>query len=105
MTIVERLDPKMISRHKKRGASSAQVADCKGKHPVQALHTVRTLLFVEVHDHFCVCMRSEAMTFALEFAAQHFEVVNLAVVGNPNRAVLVRYRHMAVCGKIEDGKA
>src|SRR6266496_2946354 len=45
------------------------------------------------------------MAFALELAAQLFEVINLAVVRNPNRAVLVRHRHMAVCGKVEDGKA
>src|SRR5439155_4039078 len=57
------------------------------------------------HDHFCIRVRSEAMTFAFELAAQLFEVVNLAVVRNPNRAALIRHRHMAVCGKVEDGKA
>ena len=58
-----------------------------------------------MHNHFCVRVRNKAMAFALELVAQLFEVVNLAVVRNPNRAVLIRHRHMAVCGKVEDGKA
>src|SRR5437868_13007642 len=44
------------------------------------------------------------MTFAFELAPKFFEVVNLAVVGDPDTAVLVRHWHVAVCRKIENGK-
>ena len=45
------------------------------------------------------------MTFALELVAQLFEVVDLAVVRNPNRPVFVRHRHTAVCGEVKNREA
>ena len=45
------------------------------------------------------------MAFALQFPAQLGEVINLAVVGNPDRAVFVAHRHVAVGRKIENRQA
>ena len=49
-------------------------------------------------------MRAKTVPLALEVAAQIGEVVNFAVVGNPDRAVFVAHRHVAVGRKIENGQ-
>ena len=45
------------------------------------------------------------MAFALQLAAKFGEVVDFAVVGDPDRAVFVAHGHVPIGGKIEDGKA
>src|SRR3954447_5554266 len=42
------------------------------------------------------------MALAFEFAAQVRKVVDFAVVGDPNAAVLVRHRHVSVGCEVED---
>ena len=45
------------------------------------------------------------MTFTLQLAAKFGKVVDFAVVGDPDGAVLVAHGHVAVGGKIKDGEA
>jgi len=45
------------------------------------------------------------MTFALQLTAQFGEVVDFAVVGGPDGAVLIAHRHVSAGGKIDDREA
>src|ERR1700722_8054738 len=102
MEIIERLDPKVIARHKQGRSGGAQVADREGKHAVQPLYAIRPLLLVKMNDHLGVGVRGEAMALAFEFLAKFGEVEDLPVVGDPDGAVLVAHRHVANCRKIEN---
>ena len=60
-----------------------------------------------MNDDFGVGVRTKTMRirFAFKFTAQIGEVVDLAVVGDPDRAVFVAHGHVAIGGKIENSKA
>src|SRR6185295_11799045 len=65
---------------------------------------VRAVLLVEVEVHLGVARRAEAVSLALEDYAQLTMVVDLAVLDDMNRAVLVRDRLVAA-GEVDDGQA
>ena len=105
LRVVEGLHAKMIARQKQLGPAGAQIADREGEHALEAMNAIGTVLFVEVDHDLCIGIGSEVMAFTLQFAAEFGEVVDFAVVGDPDRAVLVAHRHVTVGRKIEDGKA
>ena len=104
LAVVERLDSKMIARQKQFRRRRAQIADGKCEHAIQPIQALHTVLFVKMNHCFRVGMRAKTVPLALEVAAQIGEVVNFAVVGNPDRAVFVAHRHVAVGRKIENGQ-
>src|SRR5258708_39750012 len=59
-----------------------------------------------MNDDFGVGMRTKTMRigFALKLTTQIGEVVDFAVVGDPHRPILVAHGHVAIGGKVEDGK-
>src|SRR4029077_2917348 len=61
-----------------------------------------TVLLVQVNYHFRISVRGKAVALALQLAPQLSEVVNLAVVGDPDAAVLIAHRHVAVSRKIDN---
>src|SRR5579863_10575432 len=56
-------------------------------------------------DDLGVGVGSEAVALAFEFAAQLREVVDLAVICDPDGSVFVAHRHVADGGQIENGEA
>jgi len=105
MKIIERLDAEVIARHEQRGNRSAKIADGEGEHSVQALYAVRAFFLVKMDDHFGVGVGREAVPFAFEFMAKVSEVVNLAVIGDPDGAVFVAHRHVTERRQIENSQA
>src|SRR3984957_21214655 len=95
----------MIASHEQARRAGTQIADSKSEHSIQALDAIRAFALVKVKDDFRVSMRCEFMSLALEFAAEFGEVVDFAVIGNPERAILVGHRHVAERGQIENGEA
>jgi hypothetical protein len=69
------------------------------------MNTIRAFLFVKVDDDFRVRVGNKVVAFALQLTAKLGEIVNFAVVGDPDRAVFVAHRHVAVGRKIKNGKA
>src|SRR5260370_36898680 len=59
-----------------------------------------------MNDDFRVGMRPKTMRigFALELTAQIGEVIDLAVVCDPHRAIFVAHGHVAIGGEVEDRK-
>src|SRR6266849_3393577 len=53
---------------------------------------------------FRVGVRTKTMPLSRELTAQIGEVVDLAVVGDPHRPIFVAHGHVAIGGKVEDGK-
>src|SRR5271154_5919995 len=58
-----------------------------------------------MNDRFRVGVRTKIVPLRFELAAQVGEVVYLAVVGDPHASVFVAHGHVAIGGKIENGKA
>jgi hypothetical protein len=85
--VVQRLDAEPVADEQQR--PPARVPDREGEHPLEALHAGRALLLVEVDDRLGVGSRAKAMSALLQLGAQRGVVVDLAVVGNPDRVVLV----------------
>ena len=80
----------------------ARVPDGEGEHPVEAGDAGRTLLLVEVQDRLGVGARAVRVALGLELGAQRLVVVDLAVVGDPDRAVLVGHGLVAGGRQVDD---
>src|ERR1019366_7836330 len=67
------------------------------------------VLFVKMNDDLCVGTRMETVAFGFELMTQINEVVNFAVVGDPDGAVFVRrflvtHGHVAIGREIENSE-
>jgi hypothetical protein len=69
------------------------------------MDALSAFFFVKMDYYFGIGAGTKTMTFAEQLAAKLGEVINLSVVGNPNGAVFVAHRHVAVGRKVENGKA
>ena len=88
--VVERLYPRAIAgQHQPLGAA---VPDCESEHPVERRHAARPVLLVVVDDRLGVAAGAKAVPLPLQRRAQGLEVVDLAVVGDDDGAVLVPHR-------------
>ncbi len=77
------------------------VPDRQREHAVQAADEIRALLLVEMDQALGVRRRPVAMPLRLQLPAQLQLVVQLAVVGHPDRTVLVRQR-LGTAGHVDD---
>ena len=83
----------------------ARVPNGECEHPLQTRkQPVDSPAPIAVDENFGVGARTETIAMRDQFAAQFGEVVHLAVVNDPHRAVLARHRLMARRGKIDDGE-
>ena len=101
VAVVERLDPEAVAREHE--APFACVPHRDREHPAQPLPQLRTPLLVAVREHLGVAARVESMSRALELVHQLAVVVDLAVLDDDDRAVLVRDRLVAA-GQVDDRK-
>ena len=91
---VQRLDPEAVPREHE--AALARVPDRHREHATQPFRELNSVLLVEVNEHLGVrVVRAHAVTLALELGAQLRVVVDLAVLDDPDRLVLVRDRLIA----------
>ena len=93
VAVVERLDPEAVAREHEPAAR--RVPDRDREHPAQPLGEPEPPLLVGVDDRLGVGVRAEPVPGALELAAQLGVVVDLAVLDDGARAVLVRDRLVA----------
>ena len=92
-TVVERLDAEAVTGEDESPA--ARVPDCDREHSTQPACEVRVPLLVRVHEHLGVAVGPETMARAFELAAQVLVVVDLTVLHDVARTVLVRDRLVA----------
>ena len=85
----ERLDPEAIAAE--HDASTSTVVDCERPHTDEVLLDAVRILFVEPENDLGVTPRPEDDTAALEPRSQLRRVVDLAVVDDDDRLVLVRH--------------
>ena len=93
VAVVERLDPEPVAREHE--PSPRRVPDRDREHPAQPLREPEAPLLVGVDERLGVGARPEAVPRALELACQLAVVVDLAVLDDGARAVLVRDRLVA----------
>ena len=91
--VVERLDPVAVSGEDEPPLSGVPEPD--REHPAQPPREVEPVLLVEVDEHLGVAVRAEAVARALELGPQLSVVVELAVLDDVNRSVLVGDRLVA----------
>jgi hypothetical protein len=91
--VVERLDPEAVAREHEPLPRRVPERDCE--HAAQPSREVEAPLLVAVDEHLGVAVRREAMAVALEPVAQLGVVVDLAVLDDVDRLVLVRERLVA----------
>ena len=72
--------------------------------PRSSLDEARSVLLVEVHEHFGVALGGEPVAASLELGPKLAVVVDLAVLDDPDRLVLVADRLIAA-REIDDGQA
>ena len=97
--VVEGLDAEPVAAHQQPAARA--VPEREREHAAQALHTCLAPFLVGMHDALGVAAGAVAMAASFELAAQVGVVVDLAVVGDPHRAVLVRER-LGAGGDVHD---
>ena len=88
LEIHQRLDAEMIACQEQ--ALATGIRDRERKHAAQVRHASITPLLVRMHDDFRIRLRTEAMTALLERTPEFAIVVDLAVEGDPDVAILVR---------------
>ena len=93
VAVVERLDPEAVAREHEPLA--ARVPDRDREHPAQPLREPEIPLLVGVDDRLGVGARAQRVPGALERVVQLGVVVDLAVLDDGARAVLVRDRLVA----------
>ena len=100
--VVERLDPHPVPSHEETAAGV--VPDGKGEHAVQVVDAGIAMLLVEVQDDLRVGTGPEAVSGLLEAGAVLFVIVDLTVVGDPDRPVLIGH-WLGTAIKIDDAEA
>jgi len=83
----------------------ARVPDGEGEHAGEALGQRVAPLLVAVNQDLGVAARPEGMPAGDQLVAQPEIIINLAIEGNGDGAVLVVHRLRAVHGQVDDGEA
>ncbi len=91
--VVQRLDAQAVARKEERLAVA--IPQCEGKHAAEAFHAALAPRLPGMHDHLGVAARVEAVTERLQLRYQRLVVVDLAVVDDDDRAILVVERLLA----------
>jgi hypothetical protein len=100
--VVERFDADAIARQKQ--SPTDDVPDGERPHAVEARDATLAPFLVGVEDRFGVGGRGEKVAAASQLASELGGVVDLAVVDNPKRTVLVAHRLMACRTEVHDGQ-
>ncbi len=103
LTQIQRLGSEAIAREQQ--LVLAAVPDREREDPIEAVEHAHPPFLVAVHEHFAVGVRDELVAARLEQPAQLAVVVDLAVVGQPDRVVLVGHRLMACLAQVDDRQA
>ena len=91
--VVQRLDAEIIAREEQR--FGLFVIDREREHPAQAGQAFLIPLLKGVHEHLAVGTGAELMSQLLQLLLKILVVIDLAVVGQDQRAVLIRDRLVA----------
>ena len=100
LVVEERLLPQPVPGQEQRAL--LPVPDGQGEHPAQPRETLRPVARVEGQDDLGVAPRAEPDARPLQLVPQEQEVVDLAVVGDPQPAVEARHRLVAGRAEILD---
>ena len=100
--VVEGLDAEAVARAEE--LLCAAVPEGEAPHAVEALKAVLAPFFVGMEDDLGVAPAPEDVPSALERLRQLHVVVDLAVVGHPDRAVLVAHGLGAAFGEVDDAE-
>ena len=104
-SVIQRLDAQPVSRQQQPLA--LRIPQAEGEHPVQLaqqLGGVAAGLLVAMDEHLRVGVGAEAVALRQQWLAQAEVVVQLAVVREPDRAVLVAERLPALFREVDDGE-
>src|SRR5207248_2260311 len=97
--VIQRFDAKAVTSEKH--LLLALVPDREREHAVDRLEEALPLLKVQVKQDFGVGTRAKAVAARAQRARQLAVIVALAVVSDPNRAILARHRLMARRGQFD----
>src|SRR5262249_37038563 len=103
--IIKGLNTEVIARDKQCGRAGAQIADSESKHPVQTLYAIHAFLLIKAKNYFRVRMRRKVVALAFKFAPKFGEVVDLSVVSDPDRAILIAHWHVADGRQVKNRQA
>ena len=102
MKIIKRLDAQAIARQEK--LAPRLVPNGEGEHATQVLDTAGAMFFVQVQDRFRVTVRAIDVAASFQLRAVVRVVIDLSVIGDVQRAVLVGHRLMTA-GHIDDAQS
>src|SRR5438876_3485787 len=91
--VVERLDSETVAR--KNEPLSRPIPDRDREHAAKPLGELQPAFLVEVDEDLCITLRAKAVTGGLELLPQLAIVVDLAVLNDVNRPILVCDRLIA----------
>ena len=92
MDVIEWLDAQTVAGDEQ--LALAFIPNRKREHAAQVLNASRAVLFVEMQDRLRVRVRAIAMTARFEQRAIVCMIIDLAVIDDVQRLVLVRHRLM-----------
>ena len=90
MHVEKRLDAQPVAHQPQPLAEG--VPHGKGKHAVKASQAINAPGFIGVENNFSIRRRAENVTLLLQFLSDLGEVVDLAVIYDPKRAIFVGHR-------------
>src|SRR4030095_5049384 len=95
--VKKRFFPDPVACEKKR--TGATVPDRKSEHASQSLQTMAPKFLISVNDHFSITVSAKDVSLLFELLPQLLKVVDLAIEGNPQRAIFVA--HGLACRRAE----
>ncbi len=82
MKIIKRLDTDLVSGQQK--LSDAAIPYCQGEHPDKPMQTCRSPFQIRFEDHFRIRIAMKTMTRFFEFFSKQLEIINLAIINDPD---------------------
>src|SRR6266508_5574983 len=100
--VIERLDPETVAGE--HDSALSRVPEREREHAAQLTHECGAVLLVEVDEHLGVALRRKTMAASFQPGPELAVVVDLSVLNDLDRAVLVPDRLVAAL-EVDDGKA
>lgn len=98
--IVKRLDPQRIARDEQ--FLPPRIPDREGIHAAHALQHVRAAPLIELEQHFAVALAGEHRALGDQLGADRLVIVDLAIEGQHQAAVMVRHWLCAGGRQVDD---
>jgi hypothetical protein len=102
MQVIQGLNAEMVTGKEEPRRTPTQVAYTECEHAVKLLQAFPTFVFIKVNNDFGVGARTKNVAPPLKVRTEFGRIVDLTVIGDPQRSIFVGHGHMPSWRKVDD---